>query len=88
MLICRVDEETARRTDLEKVRRELDNQVEELREDLDVEKSARLKVEKQKRELAEVNFRVFFICKCLCSSLSENNLIFHISLCKSPNLLQ
>ena len=32
----------------------MDNQLEELKEDLDVEKSARAKAEKQKRELSEV----------------------------------
>ena len=65
---CRVDEETAKRTDLEKVRRELDNQVEELKEDVEVERSARSKVEKQKRELSEVLGTCFW---CSCSQVGR-----------------
>jgi len=50
----RVDEESSRRSELEKLKREMENQIEELREDLDSEKSARTKAEKQRRELGEV----------------------------------
>lgn len=56
-LVCvsfRADEESARRSELEKTKRELDNQLEELKEDLEAEKSARTKAEKQRRELGEV----------------------------------
>ena len=56
-MICvsfRADEESARRSELEKTKRELDNQLEELKEDLEAEKSARTKAEKQRRELGEV----------------------------------
>ena len=53
-LLCRADEESAKRTELEKVKREMDNQIEELREDLEAEKGARTKAEKQRRELGEV----------------------------------
>lgn len=51
---CRVDEESSKRSELEKLKREMENQIEELKEDLDSEKSARTKAEKQRRELGEV----------------------------------
>ena len=51
---CRVDEESSKRSDLEKVKREMENQIEELRDDLEAEKSARTKAEKQRREHSEV----------------------------------
>ena len=54
IFLCRADEESAKRTELEKVKREMDNQIEELREDLEAEKNARTKAEKQRRELSEV----------------------------------
>ena len=50
----RVDEESARRSELEKKKRELENQVEELKEDVEAEKAGRAKEEKKRRELAEV----------------------------------
>ena len=50
----RVDEESSKRSELEKLKREMENQIEELKEDLDSEKSARTKAEKQRRELGEV----------------------------------
>ena len=50
----RADEESAKRSELEKVKREMENQLEELKEDLEVEKNARTKAEKQRRELGEV----------------------------------
>ena len=56
-MICgsfRADEESAKRSELEKTKRELDNQLEELREDLEAEKNARTKAERQRRELGEV----------------------------------
>lgn len=52
---CRFDEESAKRTELEKVRRELEIQVDELKEDLEAEKSSRTKAEKQRRELEQVS---------------------------------
>ena len=52
--LFRADEEAARRSELEKIKREMDNQIEELKDDLDAEKSARTKAEKQRRELSEV----------------------------------
>lgn len=55
--IFRFDEETAKKIELEKIKRELEIQVDELKEDLDVEKSARVKAEKQKRELSEVGMK-------------------------------
>jgi len=50
----RVDEESSKRSELEKLKREMENQIEELKEDLDSEKTARTKAEKQRRELGEV----------------------------------
>lgn len=50
----RVDEESSRRSELEKTKREMESQIEELKEDLDTEKVARTKAEKQRRELGEV----------------------------------
>lgn len=52
--LYRVDDESAKRSELEKVKREMENQIEELKDDLEAEKSVRTKVEKQKRELSEV----------------------------------
>lgn len=51
---ARFDEESAKKTELEKVRRELESMVDELKEDLDAEKSARTRAEKQRRELEQV----------------------------------
>lgn len=36
----------------------MDNQIEELKEDLEAEKSARTKAEKQRRELGEVSVQI------------------------------
>ena len=36
----------------------MDNQIEELKEDLEAEKSARTKAEKQRRELGEVSLQI------------------------------
>lgn len=54
--ICffRGDEEAAKRSDLEKQRRELQVQLDELKEDYEAERTARERTEKHRRELAEV----------------------------------
>ena len=57
----RVDEESSKRSESEKLKREMENQIEELKEDLDSEKTARTKAEKQRRELGEV-MNLFRLC--------------------------
>lgn len=52
--IVRADEEQVSKTALQKQLRELTTQLQELQEDLDLEKEARLKAEKHKKDLAEV----------------------------------
>lgn len=63
--IFRADEEAAKRSDLEKVKREMENQIEELKEDLEAEKSARGKAERQRREFGEVisSWSIFHPCQ-------------------------
>jgi len=51
-----VEEEVSQKTSAMKRSRELENQLQEMQEDLDAEKSARSKVEKQKRDLGEVSY--------------------------------
>ena len=53
-LPARADEENARRNEVEKIKRELEIQVDELKEDLETEKAARAKAESSKRTLSEV----------------------------------
>lgn len=50
----RCDEESAAKAQAQKVVREFEIQLAELQEDLDAEKAARAKAEKQKRDLNEV----------------------------------
>ena len=50
----RVEEEVTQKTNAMKHSRELENQLQEMQEDLESEKTARSKVEKQKRDLGEV----------------------------------
>lgn len=52
----RADEETNKRLELERTKRELENQIEELKEDLEAEKSSRVKAEKQRKSTSEVCF--------------------------------
>ncbi len=55
-VVCfRVEEEVTQRTTVQKQMRELENQVQEVSEDLETEKEARNKAEKQKRDLGEVS---------------------------------
>lgn len=50
----RVDEEGVAKFTIQKQMREMQNQLQELAEDLDTEKEARVKAEKQKKDLNEV----------------------------------
>jgi len=50
----RVEEEVTQKTSVIKRSRELENQLQEMQEDLESEKTARSKVERQKRDLGEV----------------------------------
>ena len=52
----RAEEETAARGKLEKENRELQAQLQETQDDLESEKDARQKVERQRRQLNEVSF--------------------------------
>ena len=58
MSLCspRAEEETAARGKLEKENRELQAQLQETQDDLESEKDARQKVERQRRQLNEVSF--------------------------------
>lgn len=49
-----MEEEVTQKTTAIKRSRELENQVQEMQEDLESEKAARSKVERQKRDLGEV----------------------------------
>lgn len=51
----RAEEETAARVKLEKENRELHSQLQETQDDLESEKDARQKVERQRRQLNEVS---------------------------------
>ena len=55
MIGCRLDEETAARVSLDKERRELQSQVQELHEDLENERNQKTRAERAKRELGQVN---------------------------------
>lgn len=50
----RIDEEVAAKNAAQKALRELENQHEELKEDLEQEKEVRARAEKTKRDLSEV----------------------------------
>lgn len=50
----RVEEEVSVRTTFQKQIREVEGQLQEVQEDLETEKDARIKAEKQKRDLSEV----------------------------------
>jgi len=54
LVLFRVEEEVSQKTSAIKRSRELENQIQELQEDLDAEKTARSKVERQRRDLGEV----------------------------------
>lgn len=58
--VFRIDEEVAAKNAAQKALRELENQHEELREDLDQEKELRNRAEKNKRDLGEVRCRRFY----------------------------
>ena len=55
----RAEEETAARVKLEKENRELHSQLQETQDDLESEKDARQKVERQRRQLNEVSLRMY-----------------------------
>jgi len=52
--LSRVEDEVTQKTTAAKRSRELENQLQEMQEDLESEKVARSKVERQKRDLGEV----------------------------------
>jgi len=54
LLAFRVEEEITQKTTAIKRSRELEGQLQEMQEDLESEKAARSKVERQKRDLGEV----------------------------------
>lgn len=51
---CRVEEEVTSKVMIQKLLRELESQKQEIQEDLETEREARAKAEKQKRDLGEV----------------------------------
>ena len=51
--LCRIEEEAAQKNLAQKKIRELEAQLSELQEDLELEKGARAKAEKHRRDLAE-----------------------------------
>jgi len=53
-VFSRVEDEVTQKTTVIKRSRELENQLQEMQEDLESEKAARNKVERQKRDLGEV----------------------------------
>ena len=59
---CRAEEEAANRARLEREKRELQNQLQEALDDLDSEKDAKTKIEKQRRTIADVRTRCHSIC--------------------------
>jgi len=54
VVVCSVEEEVAGRALLQKQIREVESQKQEITEDLESERDARNKADKQKRDLAEV----------------------------------
>jgi myosin heavy chain 6/7 len=54
-LFARIEEELTSKTAISKQIRELQSQLQEVQEDLEVERESRLKAEKQKRDLGEVS---------------------------------
>ena len=61
LLSCRVEEEVTQKTAAVKRVRELESHVLEFQEDLDAEKEARNKADKQKRDLGEVECWAVFV---------------------------
>ena len=57
-MCSRIEEEAGAKQTLQKQIRELENQVQELTEDLDIEKEARAKAEKSKRDQGEVRAKL------------------------------
>ena len=55
MYVCRMEEEQAGKSVFQKQIREVESQLQEVQEDLETEKEARNKAEKQKRDLSEVH---------------------------------
>ena len=53
-LCCRVEEEVSAKTAVAKQVREVESQLQELQEDIEAEREARNKAEKQRRDLGEV----------------------------------
>ena len=51
---ARVDEETAAKVTAQKMAREVESQKQEIAEDLESEREAKLKADKHRRDLAEV----------------------------------
>ena len=60
-MFFRVDEEGVAKFTLQKQLREMQNQLQEVVEDLDTERDAKAKAEKQKKDLNEVEYRHFEI---------------------------
>jgi myosin protein heavy chain len=54
--LFRVEEEVVERTTFQKKMRETESLLADIREDLEAEKEARVKAEKQKRDLGEVRY--------------------------------
>ena len=57
-VVCSVEEEVAGRATLQKQIREVEGQKQEITEDLESEREARNKADKQKRDLAEVSLSI------------------------------
>lgn len=62
LLAVRVEEEVTQKTATVKRVRELESQVQESQEDLEAEREARGKAEKQKRDLGEVSYALLCCC--------------------------
>jgi len=58
--LCRVEEEVSGKTSVTKQVRELQSQLQEMQEDIEAEKAARHKAEKQKRDFGEVGVLIIF----------------------------
>lgn len=79
IFINRTDEEVAAKTATGKQMRDLSNQLQEITEDLDVEKESRHKAEKQKRDLSEVRILCVVFRPSLRDPLAEYlNRLFEI----------
>ena len=65
---CRVEDEASNRTVFQKQLREVESQLQEVQEDLDTEKDARNRAEKQKRDLRyEYNLLKTLLWWCVVS---------------------